>query len=108
MSAHTLFRKAAALLVMILLLAACAKKPAKQPTAGTGQDPEQARALAVEAYLYGYPLVTMELTRRVSSNVAEPKAGRAPMNRFAHVRRYVTPEARVVIRPNTDTLYSTA
>lgn len=109
MSAHTLFRKAAALLLMILLLAACAeKKASKPPTAGVGLDPEQARALAVEAYLYGYPLVTMELTRRVMTNVAEPKAGHAPMNAFCHSPGYPPADFREIVRPNADTLYSSA
>ncbi len=92
MSARAVLRKAAALLLSVLLLAACAgKKPAKEPAAGAGLDPEQARAIAVEAYLYGFPLVTMEMTRRVLTNAAEPARGRAPMNRFAHVRHVHAP-----------------
>ena len=35
--------------------------------------------LATEAYIYGYPLVTMEMTRRVITNVAAPEGTRAPM-----------------------------
>src|SRR5262245_49096690 len=31
---------------------------------------EEAVAIATEAYIYGYPLVTMEMTRRVMTNVA--------------------------------------
>ena len=29
-------------------------------------------ALATDAYIFGYPLVTMEMTRRVMTNVAAP------------------------------------
>jgi len=29
-------------------------------------------AIAEDAYIFGYPLVTMEMTRRVMTNVAEP------------------------------------
>ena len=36
-------------------------------------DVEDFRA-ASEAYVYGYPLVTMEMTRRVMTNVAAPRA----------------------------------
>ena len=109
MSVRVLCRRLAVILLAVLLAASCAqKKPSKPPTAGLGLDPEQARAIAVDAYLYGYPLVTMELTRRVMTNAAEAAAGHAPMNRFANVRRFVNPESKVVIRPNTDTLYSTA
>ena len=34
---------------------------------------------AIEAYTFGYPLVTMEMTRRVITNVAEPAGTRGPM-----------------------------
>jgi hypothetical protein len=39
-------------------------------------------ALGVEAYIYGYPLVTMETTRRVMTNVAAPEGTHAPSNSF--------------------------
>ena len=32
----------------------------------------------VEAYIYGYPLVTMEMTRRVMTNVEKPEGTRTP------------------------------
>ena len=35
--------------------------------------------LATDAYIYGYPLVTMEMTRRVFTNVARPEGTHAPM-----------------------------
>lgn len=41
---------------------------------------------AREAYIYGYPLVTMEITRRVMTNVDAPQGGRAPAGFFAHRR----------------------
>ena len=36
-------------------------------------------APAIEAYTYLYPLVTMETTRRIMTNVAAPVGTRAPM-----------------------------
>jgi len=33
--------------------------------------------LATDAYIYGYPLVTMEMTRRVITNVAKPEGTHA-------------------------------
>ena len=35
-------------------------------------------AVAIEAYIYGYPLVTMEMTRRVITNVAEARGHARP------------------------------
>jgi hypothetical protein len=62
----------------------------------------------IEAYVYGYPLVTMEMTRRIMTNVAEPEGTRAPMGHFARIRSYPNAEFRDVTAPNADTLYTTA
>jgi uncharacterized protein (TIGR03000 family) len=69
---------------------------------------EDAFKLAKEAYVYGYPLVTMEMTRRVMTNVAEPRGTRAPMGQFVNMREYPTAAFRDVTAPNADTLYSAA
>ncbi|RLP24487.1 DUF1254 domain-containing protein, partial [Mesorhizobium sp. YM1C-6-2] len=63
---------------------------------------------ALEAYIYGYPLVTMEMTRRVITNVAEPKGTKAPMGQLIKLREYPNAEFRDVTAPNADTLYTTA
>ena len=65
-------------------------------------------ATAVEAYTYGYALVTMEMTRRVMTNVATPEAMRAPMGNFIKARNYPTAAFRDVTAPNADTLYTAA
>lgn len=64
--------------------------------------------VAVDAYVYLYPLVTMELTRRQMTNVVEPSGTHGPMNAFAHVRQFPGADFREVVRPNFDTLYSLA
>ena len=70
-------------------------------------DVEDFRA-ASEAYIYGYPLVTMEMTRRVMTNVAAAEATRAPMGQFVRLRNYPDASYRDVTAPNADTLYTTA
>jgi hypothetical protein len=45
---------------------------------------EIAHAIGVEAYLYFYPLVTMEVTRKQLTNVGRPAGVQAPMNSFAN------------------------
>ncbi|WP_156411750.1 DUF1254 domain-containing protein, partial [Ensifer sp. Root954] len=65
-------------------------------------------ALAVEAYIYAYPLVTMEVTRRVITNVAEPEGTRGPMGHLIKLRQYPDAKFRDVTAPNADTLYTTA
>src|SRR3954471_16862868 len=63
---------------------------------------------AVEAYIYGYPLVTMEMTRRVITNVAAPEGTHAPMGQFIRMRQYPDASFRDVTAPNAVTLYTTA
>jgi hypothetical protein len=67
---------------------------------------DEAREIARDVYIYAYPMVLMEVTRRVGTNVAEPKGTSAPINQFAHVRAFPDPSLTVVVRPNADTLYS--
>jgi hypothetical protein len=64
--------------------------------------------LATDAYIFGYPLVTMEMTRRVMTNVAAPAGTRAPMGQFIKARSYPDASFRDVTAPNADTLYTTA
>jgi len=68
----------------------------------------EARDAAIEAYIYAYPLVTMEMTRRVMTNVAAPVGTRAPMGEFVRMREYPSSKFRDVTAPNADTLYTTA
>ncbi len=68
----------------------------------------EAHAIGMEAYLYVYPLVTMELTRRQLTNAATVEGFHAPSNTFANLGAYPTAEMKVVVRPNFDTLYSSA
>jgi hypothetical protein len=64
--------------------------------------------LATDAYIYGYPLVTMEMTRRVFTNVARPEGTHAPMGQLIKMREYPTPAFHDFTAPNADTLYTTA
>lgn len=63
---------------------------------------------ATDAYIYGYPLVTMEFTRRIMTNVAAPAGNRGPMGQFVRAREYPDASFRDVTAPNADTLYTTA
>jgi hypothetical protein len=69
---------------------------------------KEALEIGIDAYIYGYPLVTMEMTRRVMTNVAEPEGTRGPMGQFVNARTYPTAAFRDITAPNADTLYSVA
>ncbi|TGR30318.1 MULTISPECIES: DUF1254 domain-containing protein [unclassified Mesorhizobium] len=93
------------------LLAATSQRPTSGHAEGLVGDLMEGSddfGLAVEAYTYGYPLVTMEMTRRVITNVAKPKGTKAPMGNLIKVREYPNAQFRDVTAPNADTLYTTA
>ena len=70
---------------------------------------EEAHTIGVEAYVYFYPLLTMDVTRRQFTNIEAGKAiGKGPMNAFHHVAAYPPADFKGVVRPNFDTLYSVA
>jgi len=65
--------------------------------------------IGLDAYLYLYPLVLMDVTRLQGTNVEEGKVPmRGPMNTFVHAPAFPPAEFRDVVRPNFDTLYSSA
>src|SRR5688572_5254983 len=68
----------------------------------------EALEIAIDAYVYAYPLVLMDVTRAVSTNAAPGDARplAAPMNQFSHAREFPDPTFTAVVRPNADTLYS--
>jgi hypothetical protein len=94
------------LLALGALVSILATIPALATT--TPLSEEMAFAIATEAYIYGYPLVTMEMTRRVMTNVESPRDSHAPMGQFYLSREYPTAAFRDVTAPNAHTLYSTA
>jgi hypothetical protein len=69
---------------------------------------QEAVDIATDAYVYGYSLVTTDVTRVQMSNVAEMGAVTGPVNQFVNVKRYPPADYRGVSAPNADTLYSLA
>jgi hypothetical protein len=94
-----------ALAAGLLSLAAVGMLPVCPAAAVT---PEEATAIGVDAYVYAYPLVTMEVTRRVMTNVEKPEGTRAPMGQIIRLRTYPDASFKDVTAPNADTLYTTA
>jgi len=96
----------AAAISVLGLLQAGASSPARAAEPVTA---EEAHAIGVDAYIYLYSLVTMDVTRKQLTNVEPDKIPlHDPMGMFANAPAYPTADVKVVVRPNFDTLYSSA
>jgi hypothetical protein len=69
---------------------------------------EEAVRIAVDAYVYGYPLVTFDMARRQQTNVAVPDGEHAPMGQMIKMRSYPAVDNHCCAAPNADTLYTIA
>ena len=70
---------------------------------------QEAYEIGLEAYVYFYPAVSIEVTRRVGTNIEAGKIPMfGPMNTFSHGRAFPGADFKAVVRPNFDTLYSSA
>lgn len=70
---------------------------------------DEANAIGVDAYIYFYSLISMDITRKQSTNIEAGKEfGKGPMNTFVNVPAFPPADLKVVVRVNFDTLYSIA
>lgn len=79
-----------------------------QPPTAPGLSPREAEQIGLEAYLYGYSLITTEVTRVQMTNVSKIEGMHVPMGEFFNVKRYPPADYRGVSAANADTLYSVA
>src|SRR4029453_9704118 len=96
--------KRAATLVLLAFLASVVAAPhatAQAPAISAAE----ARDIASEAYLYFYPLVTMDLTRKQLTNIKAGSGMGGPANTFDNIPAFPTADMRAVVTPNFVTLY---
>ena len=93
-------------MAILFLMVALAPVSIETAHAQSAAAEQEAYAIGVNAYLYFYSLVTMDLTRKQLTNVEQGKGLGGPMNSFANIPEYPTADMKVVVRPNFDTLYS--
>ena len=93
------------LVFMLWSDAECSAAPAASLAASVTA--EEAQTIAQEAYIYVYPLVIMDVTRKHFTNIEAGKMfARGPMNTFSHARTFPPATFRSATHPNFDTLYS--
>ena len=62
--------------------------------------------LGEEEYVYGFPLVMMDVTREVTTAAAKSGEYSAPINQFARIRTYVSPDFKNVVRISVNSIWS--
>jgi hypothetical protein len=68
--------------------------------------PAEARGIAKEAYIYGFPMVdNLRIQYAYFVDKGNPEY-KAPYNQLFNIRRVYTPEDKAIQRPNSDTPYS--
>ena len=96
-------------LTVYLCLAALAAPQARAQGTSPAITEQEARAIAADAYVYFYSLMSMDITRKQFTNVEPGKGGfKGPMNTFVNVPEYPPADFKGVVRPNFDTLYSSS
>jgi hypothetical protein len=92
----------------VALAAAGSLGAARKPASGGPPGAAELRRLADDAYVFGYPLMLFDQTRRQLTRVTEAGETAAPINQMARSTRAPGAADQAVVRPNVDTLYLSA
>ena len=68
--------------------------------AAAAQQTMAAQELLEQAYLYAFPLVLMDATRKVSTSTEAPNSTRAPINQFCHAEKLADAHGLCKINPD--------
>lgn len=102
------FTQGAAYLLAGILATSCSSSEKKEKVfVSQVASPAEIQKLAEEVYIYAYPMVVLETTREVMTNVSRVTNQAAPINQFLHKDSLDTGLSSVVV-PETDNVYSTA
>jgi hypothetical protein len=91
--------KAIPILILVSILVAALTACNQQK----GLSPEEAKTIAKEAYIYGFPMVVNYKTMNAFTlDKSNPKY-KGPFNFLACEARLLTPEDKTIVSPNSDT-----
>jgi hypothetical protein len=83
---------------------------AAAPSRAADLTPQEAKQIAVDAYIYGYSLMTSDVTEKafINTTAPSPQTFQAPLNQLVNIPKYPPADYKGVTAPNADTLYSAA
>ena len=85
----------------------CAQEPAQPDLRKAAMERAQMVQIAKDAYVYGFPLVLTEMTKRFMTNPLQ-ETGNVPVNQIKHYRAFADEKFNSFVRPNSDMFYSFA
>ncbi|MEM9728750.1 MAG: DUF1254 domain-containing protein [Myxococcota bacterium] len=107
---HTIGLLAAAMSVLVPL--GCTERTSRTTRADADvaitESPEEARAIAQEAYVYAYPMLENYRTLYTQAVDRNATGYQGPFNELVHRNQLLDPSFKDIVRPNNDTLYSFA
>lgn len=69
---------------------------------------KEAVSTAMDAYIYGYPLITFDMARKQETNVSSADGEHSPMGQLIKMRKFLDVDNKCCAAPNQDTLYTIA
>lgn len=97
------------ILGLLFVITSCNNANKNNPEQEVAQlSDEEIMSIASKAYIYGYPTILLDLTKKVGTNVEAPgiEKSYAPINQFGHFREFPDHNFTGVVKPNVDTYYS--
>src|SRR5271170_5880635 len=78
------------------------------PALAAALTPHEAQRIAIDSYIYGYALMTSDVTEQAFTNTTapNPETFQAPINQLVNIPKYPPADYKGVTAPNADTLYS--
>lgn len=102
---HIRVLRGGAALLMLAALAGVFACQAETRDSAPQADPQEAQAVAEDAYVFGYPLVMAYKTMYYFAIDTGTSQFKAPFNELANIPRVFTPKDVAVVTPNSDTPY---
>ena len=92
-------------LVLIALIFTSCGNPTKKEVAISD---DKVIEIATQSYVFGYPMILMDYTKKLSTNVEQPTSVYSPVNQLGHFREFPDDKFTAVVKSNVDTYYSNA
>lgn len=96
------------LVILLTILSACGNFNNKGTSVKNKMPDKKVVEIATKAYAFGYPMILMNYTEKISTNVVKPTSVYAPVNQIGHFREFPNDKFTAVVKPNVDTYYSIA